>query len=217
MYHFLFFGELLILFLLSRSLTQNISQFLFKITKSKKIAIYILAFLFLPGTLLHEISHFLMAKILFVHAGKIRLFPQLTGNEVKLGTVEVGKTDLVRQFLIGVAPFFFGTLLICAIMYFTLLIQIRQQYLLFIAAGYSIFEIGNTMFSSKKDLEGALTLFIILIPIGFLIFFFGFQADISKITIPQLAAELFKKGSLLILPTIIIDIMVILILRTFNK
>lgn len=69
---------------------------------------YFLALLFLPGTFLHELSHFLMAKILFVKVVSFNIFPKKVENEFRLGSVTTVKTDLVRGTLIGLAPFLVG-------------------------------------------------------------------------------------------------------------
>ena len=71
-----------------------------------------------PGTIWHELSHYLMAKILFVRTGNVRLFqfrPTAYRDErgrptgrVVLGYVETYRTDPIRQSLIGVAPLLSG-------------------------------------------------------------------------------------------------------------
>ena len=50
----IFFGELVFLFFLSKILIADLGQLLLRVTKSRKWSIYILSFLFLPGTA-HEI------------------------------------------------------------------------------------------------------------------------------------------------------------------
>ena len=65
-----------------------------------------------PGVIIHEMSHWLMAKALFVPTGAVSLFrPAKNFNDTKkitLGYVEVGKTDPFRQSFIGVAPLVSG-------------------------------------------------------------------------------------------------------------
>lgn len=71
------------------------------------------ALLFLPGILLHEVSHYLMAKILRVPTKKFSVIPQtLADGRLRLGYVETAKTDLLRETLIGAAPLLSGILLI---------------------------------------------------------------------------------------------------------
>jgi len=69
----------------------------------------IFAVLFLPGVLLHEGSHFLIARLLGVRTGRISLLPQHLGNgRLRLGYVETASVDLLRDALIGAAPLLAG-------------------------------------------------------------------------------------------------------------
>lgn len=120
-----------------------------------------MALLFLPGTILHEISHMIVAGLLLVPVGEIDLWPQVEENGIRLGSIQVGKTDILRRFIIGIAPIVVGLFIMTSILVIfkeTLLDSpsIWQIGLIL----YAVFEIGNTMFSSKKDLEGA---FVVLI------------------------------------------------------
>src|SRR5471030_284135 len=113
----LFLGELFFLFLLSQRLTRSLSFFFYKVTKSKKITILLLALLFLPGTFIHELAHYLMAIILFVHAEGLELIPKIQEHDVKLGSVQIERTDPFRRLLIGMAPFLFGTSILLSLLY----------------------------------------------------------------------------------------------------
>lgn len=73
-----------------------------------------------PGVFLHELSHWLTAKLLLVRTGAFHLGPKVikkNGAPIgwTLGYVEVGPYDPFRGSLIGVAPFVFGTLSILAL------------------------------------------------------------------------------------------------------
>src|ERR1035437_2432032 len=94
--------EISILFLLSRSISKTLSKFM---------SINFLSFLFLPGIIVHELSHILVAAILFVPVGSMEFAPKRHGNAVKLGSVEIAKTDPIRRSIIGCAPFFMGLLI----------------------------------------------------------------------------------------------------------
>src|SRR5579859_1313470 len=104
----LFLIELLCLFFLSKELTKVLSQLLLHITRSSETTIQILSFLFLPGVIVHELSHMFMASLLFVRVGTIEFLPQIHGDTVKLGSVQVARTDPFRRLLIGVAPLLGG-------------------------------------------------------------------------------------------------------------
>jgi len=65
----------------------------------------------LPGTILHELSHWLMAELLRVPTGTITILPTQESNdkgEERLGSVMTARSDPFRGFLIGIAPFVTG-------------------------------------------------------------------------------------------------------------
>lgn len=81
-------------------------------------AIYLYAVLLFPGVALHEFSHWLMATLLGVRAGRIQLLPERgRDGRVRLGAVQVQKVDAVRGSLIGAAPLLTGSLAVLAIGY----------------------------------------------------------------------------------------------------
>lgn len=167
-----------VLFFLSRTLTSTISLFFLKLTRSNNFSIQALAFLFLPGVIIHELSHWLIAEILFVPTGEIEFLPVVDGNDVKLGSVQIAKTDPFRRFFIGVAPLIIGLSVILLIFQFISPISPTLSYKSLLFA-YVIFEIGNTMFSSKKDLDGVL---------AFIIFAFLFISLLFFLQIPVISA-----------------------------
>lgn len=95
---------------LQRLLHREIQLILFLITRSKPLTIAIYAMLFFPGVFLHELSHYLMAKLLRVRTGGFSLIPQASGDGyLTLGYVETEKSDILRDSLIGLAPIITGT------------------------------------------------------------------------------------------------------------
>lgn len=169
---FVLIAELFVLFFLSRMLSGEVSMLLHKIFRSEKIAIWILSFIFLPGTIIHELSHAIAAKLVFVPVGRIDLFPRLYGNSLKLGSVEVGRSDPFRDFFIGIAPFLSGGALLLLILFYSFKNSIYGVNLITVIFIYLIFVISNTMYSSKKDMEGAIEfLAILIIPILVIYFF----------------------------------------------
>lgn len=219
LYPILFFGELFLLFLLSRALTQRLSLFFFSRTRSQTVTIYLMAILFFPGTVIHELSHALAASFLGVHVAQLEFIPKFRGDSIKLGSVAVAKTDPFRRLLIGMAPFLLGTLLLLALLWASLSYHLYQDRLVLLFVGYSIFEIGNTMFSSAKDMEGALDVLLFLTVLVLLCFFLGFRLPaispgvlFSKPMVVQIA----KSGCLYLLVPIGIDILFIFFLRLFR-
>src|SRR5579864_7350547 len=114
----LFIIELICLFFLSRILTQMVSQLLLHLTGSHDTTIHILSFLFLPGVIIHELSHMFMASLLFVRVGAVEFWPKIHGSSVKLGSVQIARTDMLRRFLIGAAPLFGGMGILLLLFYY---------------------------------------------------------------------------------------------------
>lgn len=157
----------ILLFLFSRRLTQLLSKLLMQVFHHTGITIHILSFFFLPGVILHELSHLLMASVLFVPTGEVEFFPEVHGNEVKMGSVAVAKTDPLRRFLIGVAPVIGGLgIILLSSLYLTSLQLISWQNILLL---YIVFEISNTMFSSSKDMEGALGFVVAVVVVAIIL------------------------------------------------
>lgn len=210
----LLIGELLLLFMLSKILTVSLSALSYRIIKSKKAMVYLLALIFFPGTLIHELSHFIMAFLLRVPTGNMHLLPILEGKSIKMGSVQVARTGFLRSIIIGVAPFLTGSLLIIAV-----LSSIRSSYQhlpfwILILLIYGLFVIGNTMFASKKDLEGAFTLVLLLSFVFLLLSLFGVDMHllIREATSPHLES-FYQQLQLYFLVPLGIDAVTIVLLR----
>ena len=101
------------LILLQRLLHREIQAVFLILTRDTRFTMGIFAMLFLPGVFLHELSHFVMAKILRVRTGKFSILPQsLPDGRLQLGYVETARSDAVRDSLIGAAPLIIGTLFV---------------------------------------------------------------------------------------------------------
>ena len=111
---FLFLVVLLLpLLYLQRLLQREIQAIFLLITRQPEISMALFSLLFLPGVLLHELSHFLMAKLLDVPTGRFSIIPRkLEGGRIQLGYVETVSTDFVRDALIGVAPLITGVIFV---------------------------------------------------------------------------------------------------------
>jgi hypothetical protein len=159
MFAILFIVEFVLLFLLARYLIKSLSRVFFRITKSEKITIAILSYFFLPGTIVHELSHLLAAGLLLVKTGDMELTPKIIEDGVRLGSVEVEKTDILRRAVIGVAPVLIGMAVIFGTLFYLQTLK-SANLIIYALAFWIIFEVANTLFSSRKDLEGTLELLI---------------------------------------------------------
>ena len=98
---------------LQRRLHLEIQAVLFLLTKRIDLSMTIFAILFLPGVLIHELSHYGMARLLNVPVGKLSLIPQpLPDGRMRLGYVETQSTDFIRDALIGAAPLIVGSFVV---------------------------------------------------------------------------------------------------------
>jgi hypothetical protein len=102
-------GLTVALIFLQRRLHFETQAIFFLITKRTDLALALFSLLFFPGVILHEVSHYLMARLLQVKTGKFSLLPQpLPDGRLRLGYVETSSTDVFRDALIGIAPLVSG-------------------------------------------------------------------------------------------------------------
>ncbi len=157
---------LVILIILLNFFRHQISQSLqiisLLIFKNAQAGVVFYSLFFLPGVIIHELSHLLFASVLGVPTGKISIFPsEIKPGNTKLGYVESAKSDPIREGLIGFAPLITGVLIIFfAGALQTFLDQAKQILVL-----YLLFSVANTMFVSKEDTKswwGFLTLIILI-------------------------------------------------------
>ncbi len=168
--------ELVILFLLSRYVTQLLYGLFLLMFRSRSVAISTTTLLFFPGTVVHELAHLFTAEVLGVHTGKLSLVLENleeddlpTGRqEFQAGSVQIAKSDPFRRYAIGFAPLLVGLIILAAISYFLRSLLARpqgvslQDALISIVGYYLLFVISNSMFSSKEDLKGFIGFAIVL-------------------------------------------------------
>ena len=95
--------------LVQRWLHREIQAVFLLLTRRPELTIGLFSLLFFPGVLLHETSHFLMAKLLRVSTGRFSVLPKTQPDgQLQLGFVETTKTDFLRDALIGMAPLLSG-------------------------------------------------------------------------------------------------------------
>jgi hypothetical protein len=162
-----FIGEIAGIFLLSRFSLQKSYYLLKKILKNDKFILFFISFIYFPGTIIHELSHYAIALILNLHPREIQFFPIIEGKHMRLGHVlyERNPDDFIRSIIVGIAPFLGGLISLWIIIQTKLFPgNVWWQTILF---GYLILTITANMFSSKQDLIDV----GYLIPLGLLISF----------------------------------------------
>lgn len=104
----LFLSLLLFLFLLSHFLKQRLFIFFYLTTKNQKLTVSLLSLLLFPGVVIHELSHLIMAVVLFVRVKSMTLVPKVIEGRIQGGSVTIQKVDVFRRTLVGIAPLFGG-------------------------------------------------------------------------------------------------------------
>jgi len=95
---------------LQSRLHREVQLFFLLVTRRPRMAVVLFALVFFPGVLLHELSHYLTAKLLRVPTGRFSIFPKNVGDgRLQLGYVEVAAADPIRESLIGAAPLLAGS------------------------------------------------------------------------------------------------------------
>ena len=183
-YFVLFLFELVLLFVSSLFLMPVIAKLFFKLTRSKTVSVHLLFYLFLPGIIIHELSHALCAGLLLVPIGQLKLYPEISEGGVRFGSIEVAHTDFLRRFIIGVAPTIFGVFLLFGILYSLIqkspfFLNSVSPLLLKSILIYLLFTIANTMFSSKKDLEGVGGLVVLVAFLLIMLYFSGININLD--------------------------------------
>ena len=168
------------LIIVQRLLHREIQAVFLILTRDSRLTMGIFSMIFLPGVFLHELSHFVVAKLLGVRTGKFSVFPQsLPDGRLQLGYVETARADLVRDSLIGAAPLIVGTLFVAYVAIYHLQMRVlwdvfRNQQLDLFWLGvralprvpdfylwfYLAFAVSSTMMPSESDRHAWLELVI---------------------------------------------------------
>lgn len=105
----IFTGTLAVFMAISRWINHRVQIIGLRVSNSHAAAVMLYYLLMFPGILLHELSHFVMARLLGMKVGKFTLGPKRRQNAIELGSVTVSSGGAVRDSLVGLAPFLSGT------------------------------------------------------------------------------------------------------------
>jgi hypothetical protein len=106
----------LIMYPLKRWISAHVQGVAFLLTGNAQVAVWLFWALFLPGTVLHELSHWITATLLRVKTGQFSLWPKLKKKgELQMGSLQVEVADPFRYSLIGLAPLIFGSVAVLVI------------------------------------------------------------------------------------------------------
>jgi uncharacterized membrane protein len=140
----------------------------------------------------------------------MEIMPKIMDDEIRLGSVQVAKTDPFRRTIIGVAPVLLGMAIIFGTLFYLQPLAEKNSGI-YIFLFYVIFSIGNTLFSSKKDLEG--TVEFVLAFVFFLVVLFIVRGEIAQVFFQILQrpemVNFFRSADLFLLAPILIDLITI--------
>jgi hypothetical protein len=176
-------ATLLPLLWVKRWITRHLQELSVRWGGDLDVALILYFVVVLPGVVVHELSHWLMAKVLGVRVRKLALGPvrKGRGKRVSLGSVRVGNVDPVRASLIGLAPLLGGSAVILLIGNLVLGVDelaaaMASQGLAGFLAGlgqlvhvadfwlwlYLIFAVSNAMLPSYSDMDAVRPVLIFL-------------------------------------------------------
>jgi hypothetical protein len=163
---------LLLLAWLSRQVSLHIQLPFYALTRSQDVPTLAIFLVFLPGVVIHEASHWSMARLLGLKTGKFRVWPKRHGKYIGLGSVSVESRNTFLDSLVGAAPLLVGTILVAIIGHWVFKTQPMSSALMqgeFQGAvdafrlefarpsallwAYLLFTIGNAMMPSASDRE----------------------------------------------------------------
>jgi hypothetical protein len=170
------------LLFLTRRLHHETQAIFLLVTRRPDIALTLFAVVFFPGVFIHEISHFIMARLLGVRTGRFSLIPQpTTQGRLQLGYVETAHSDWLRDSLIGLAPLILGGVFVAyaGLVQLDLIAlwgewsELGPAAFLQVAGGiyrqpdfwlwfYLIFAISSTMLPSPSDRRAWLPLLVVI-------------------------------------------------------
>ena len=180
--------SLILLFLSKRWLTLELGRLIHRFGGGRHTLIVIWSLIFLPGTVIHELSHFFFAIITGARTGKIEIIPEYLedewedeskGGSVALGYVQTQRLNPLQGFFVGTAPFIVGTVLLVWLASLLRTEFDSGQTLYLVLQGYLFFTIANSFFPSWSDIKQTLPVVIIVLVAAILAWILGFQIFIG--------------------------------------
>jgi len=200
-----FLLQIIAIYIISKLTIKELFLFLRKFFQTDFLLV---SFIFLPGTIIHEASHFITALLLILPVKSMTIFPKWDNNEIKLGEVLFVKKDFLRAILVGIAPVFFGIGILFLLFFYQ--IYPSNNLGLNILYSYLIFSISANMFSSKQDLKDS----ILIIPVVLLVMVLFYVFDIKINT--DFINVIMNKVNLYIFFVLIINVFLFSFFRLLN-
>lgn len=162
----------LVLYWTSHFSMQLIYAALRKLRCSDHLSKMLLSLFFLPGTFIHEFSHFITALVSGHHIISFSIMPVVDEKGVRMGSVTYYHKSPIHTILVGIAPMFGGYLSSYFLYFFT---RNVESLTVLILVWYIQLTIMSSMFSSKKDMEEAAWLLPISLLLITVFYILGFE------------------------------------------
>lgn len=222
-----------LLYLTRQKLTVDLAKLVGRFGGKQRAFVWLWSVIFLPGTIIHEMSHLFAAAVTGTKIGKVEIFPELPRGgigaqfdqpkkSVHLGYVQTQELGLFRGFLVGTAPLFIGLGLlvwISSALEFSIFnfsdeagSRFAGQFSNLLKL-YLFFTIANSLFPSWVDIKHALPLIILGAIAGVSLYFSGFNMTLTPDSPVLIAISSLSKALLL---SVIINFLILLIVRLIN-
>lgn len=226
---------LLLLAWVSRQLSLQLQLLFQLVTRSSDLSMILLFLLLLPGIVLHEGAHWVMAYILGLKPSKFRVWPKKQRQHIGLGSVSVQSGQVWQDSLVGMAPLITGSLLLSFIaervfnaQQFSLALGEQrwlESILLFQRAllapdgilwAYLLFAIANAMMPSASDRQPLRPLFFTSTLVLGLYLLFGLPLAPFTLLLNGLAPILYNITNAFIF-TIVLDLLILALIYLIVK
>ncbi|MDO8609217.1 MAG: hypothetical protein Q7R95_01595 [bacterium] len=213
----IFCFEILILYYFTHITLQKIFQVFHSFFHHNSFVNALISLVLLPGTIVHEMAHFIMASILLLKVDHIEIFPKWNDKEIKLGSVQYHKKDIIRGFFVGIAPLFLGFIILrILLMYIPFPNSNSLNDILFC---YILFIITLTMFSSYTDLQDAIYAIPLMVILYCIYVLYGSQFILSfnsNAVLHYINSSIIQPLNFVLLIAIIIHICFSMIINIFT-
>lgn len=165
--------QIILLIALYRITLQSIGRiyvFFRRLRFSDGLSKLLLSIIFLPGTFVHELSHFVCALVTMHRVTGFTILPVLGTKGVRMGSVSYYPKHPILSLVVGIAPFF-GGYFATALIY--LWIQQTSNPLIYLPLWYVLFTIQSTMFASESDLKEIIWMVPIALIVGLAMYIWG--------------------------------------------
>lgn len=215
-------GVLAGLWLLGVLLSRHIQGLILLLTGSSTIATTIYDLLVLPGVVLHELSHVVVALLLGLRVLQVNLFQFRSRTDPRQGEVIVTKADPLRMSVVGAAPLIGGVLVLLLLVRWldpptvdlnlAALGQLRQQLRdpLTALVTYLLFAIANTMFPSEADRRAWWVVGVVVLVIGLVLLALGVRPNLPPLWVERLSTQADQLTAAL-LPVVVVDLVILVV------